>query len=43
MHIDGIQELNALDGFRINLVPEINDNDAIIYSYDDVKKIKSSS
>ena len=23
MHIDGIQELNAVDGFRINLVPEI--------------------
>ena len=43
MHIDGIQELNAVDGFRINLVPEINDNDAIIYSYDEVKKIKSTS
>ena len=38
MHIDGIQELNTVDGFRINLVPAINDNDAIIYSYDEVKK-----
>ena len=43
MHIDGIQELNAVDGFRINLVPEINDNDAVIYSYDEVKRIKSTS
>ena len=43
MHIDGIQELNTVDGFRINLVQEINDNDAIIYSYDEVKKIKSTA
>ena len=43
MHIDGIQELSTVDGFRINLVPEINDNDAVIYSYDEVKKIKSTS
>ena len=43
MHIDGIQELNIVDGFRINLIPEINENNAIIYSYDEVKKIKSTS
>ena len=39
MHIDGIQELNVVDGFRINLIPENNDNDVVIYSYDEVKKI----
>ena len=39
MHIDGIQELNVIDGFRVKLVPEINVNDAIIYNYDEVKNI----
>ena len=43
MHIDGIQELNVVDGFRINLIPEINENNAVTYSYDEVKKIKSTS
>ena len=43
MHIDGMQELSTVDGFRIDLVPEINDTDAVIYSYDEVKKIKSTS
>ena len=43
MHIDGIQELNIVDGFRINLIPENNDNDAVIYSYDEVKKMNSTS
>ncbi len=43
MHIDGIQELNVVDGFRINLIPENNDNDAVIYSYDEVKKMNSTS
>ena len=42
MHIDGIQELNIVDGFRINLIPEINKNNAVTYSYDEVKKIKST-
>ena len=41
MHIDGIQELNVVDGFRINLVPENNDNDAVIYGYDEVNKLQS--
>ena len=40
MHIDGIQELNAVDGFRINLIPEDNDNDTVIYGYDEVKNMK---
>ena len=34
MHIDGIQELNVVNGLRINLIPEIN---AVTYSYDDVE------
>ena len=41
MHIDGIQELNVVDGFRINLIPEKNDNDTVIYGYDEVKNMKS--
>ncbi len=40
MHIDGIQELNVVDGFRINLIPEKNDNDTVIYDYDEVKNMK---
>ena len=40
MHIDGIQELNTVDGFQINLIPEINDNNAVTYTYDEVKEIK---
>ena len=41
MHIDGIQELNVVDGFHINLIPEDNDNDTVIYDYDEVKNMKS--
>ena len=37
MHIDGIQELNVIDGFRITLVPEKTEDDVVIYSYDEVK------
>ena len=40
MHIDGIQELNIIDGFRIHLISEESDNDAIIYSYDSVRKLR---
>ena len=40
MHIDGIQELNVVDGFRITLVSEKTENDTVIYSYDTVKKLK---
>ena len=39
MHIDGIQELNVVDGFRITLVPEKTENDVVIYGYDVVKKL----
>ena len=41
MHIDGIQELNIIDGYRINLVAE-NDSldDTVNYDYNDVKTLK---
>jgi len=40
MHIDGIQEINAVDGYRINLVNDNLMDDMIIYNYDDVKNTK---
>ena len=40
MHIDGIKQLNIVDGYRIKLEAENGDNDAVIYSYDDIKKVK---
>ena len=39
MHIDGIQELNQIDGYRIKLVKDDLGDDMVIYNYDDVKKI----
>ena len=39
MHIDGIQEINVVDGFRITLVPEETENNSIYYGYEDVKKL----
>ena len=36
----GIQELNIIDGFRIELVSEESNSDAINYSYDTVKKLQ---
>ncbi len=39
MHIDGIQELNAVDGYRIKLVKDDLIDDMVIYNYDDVKNI----
>ena len=40
MHIDGIQELNRIDGYRIKLVEDNSTDDMVIYSYDNIKKIK---
>ena len=40
MHIDGIQELNSMDGYRITLVEDDSGDDMVIYRYDDVKNIK---
>ena len=40
MHIDGIQELNIIDGYRINLIWDDSSDDAVNYSYDDVKTLK---
>ena len=39
MHIDGIQELNAVDGYQIKLVKDNLINDMVIYNYDAIKKI----
>ena len=39
MHIDGIQELHAVDGYDIILVNKNNNKKSNIYSYSDVKKI----
>ena len=39
MHIDGIQELNIIDGYRINLIWDDSSDDTVHYSYDDVKII----
>ena len=42
MHIDGIMEVNEVDGYNINLLPidTINEPGVKKYSYDEVKKIK---
>tara|TARA_Y100001970_G_C13978164_1_gene721703 strand:+ start:21 stop:296 length:276 start_codon:yes stop_codon:yes gene_type:complete len=41
MHIDGIKELDAVNGYKIILEKSEDDNEDIgsKYSYDDVKKI----
>ena len=40
MHIDGIQELNLVDGYRVNLVKETGTKETVNYSYNEVKKLK---
>ena len=40
MHIAGIQELNIIDGYRINLIWDDSSDDTVNYSYDDVKTLK---
>ena len=40
MHIDGIQELNIIDGYRINLIWDDSSDDTVNYSYDDVNTLK---
>ena len=39
MHIDGIQEINVIDGYRIKLESDYHKNDAVNYSYEDVKNL----
>jgi len=39
MHVDGIQEINVVDGYRIKLEEENSENDAVSYSYDDIKNL----
>ena len=40
MHIDGIQELNVVDGYRIQLVKDKSSEETLIFTYEDVKSIK---
>jgi len=40
MHIDGIQELNIIDGYQIKLVDIDSTDNSVIYGYDDVKTLK---
>jgi len=42
MHIDGIMEVNEVDGYNINLLPidTVNEPGVKKYSYDEVKMIK---
>ena len=40
MHIDGIQELNIIDGYSIKLVASNSIDNSVIYGYDDVKTLK---
>ena len=40
MHIDGIQEVNNIDGYRINLTWDDSSDDTVNYGYDDVKTLK---
>ena len=42
MHIDGIMEVNEVDGYNINLLPVDSKNESGVkkYGYDEVKKIK---
>ena len=40
MHIDGIQELNNIDGYRINLTWDDSSDDTVNYGYDVVKTLK---
>ena len=39
MHIDGIHELNVVEGYRIKLVKDNLKDDMVIYNYNDVKNI----
>ena len=40
MHIDGIQQLKIIDGYRIKLVENNSADKTVIYRYDDVENLK---
>ena len=40
MHIDGIKEVNNVDGYQVILVKDAGTNSSVNYSYDEVKKLK---
>ena len=39
MHIDGVQEINTVDGYQIKLVKNNLKDDLVIFSYDEIKNI----
>ena len=39
MHIDGIQEINQVEGYSISLQPDINKIENKIYSYNEIKQL----
>ncbi len=39
MHIDGIQEINQVDGYSITLQPTDNQASNKIYSYNEIKEL----
>ena len=40
MHIDGIHELNIIDGYSIKLVASNSTDNSVIYGYDEIKTLK---
>ena len=40
MHIDGIKEVNTVDGYQVTLVKDFGNNSSVSYSYDEVKNLK---
>ena len=40
MHIDGIQQLKIIDGYRIKLIENNSADKTVIYRYDDVENLK---
>lgn len=39
MHIDGIQEINQVEGYSVNLQPSANEIENKIYSYNEIKQL----
>jgi hypothetical protein len=39
MHIDGIKEINNVDGYEVHLIKNPKQKKAKVYSYDESKKL----
>ena len=37
MHIDGVQEINQIDGYSIDLKPTLDNLENKVYSYKEIK------